>query len=73
MERVLMLAMATILMFWSMGLITYTTLVVYTGSIEITGPLAAIYGSTVGILSVVTGYIQKRMSDYYDKNCSRPS
>ena len=73
MERVLMLVMSTLLMLWSMGLITYTTVVVYTGNIEISAPLAAIYGSTVGILSVVTGYIQKRMSDYYDKNCSRPS
>ena len=66
--------MAVLLQLWSMGLITYATIAVYSIS-EHSMALATIYGSTTGILTIVTGYIQKRMSDFLnaDKDNTRSS
>lgn len=63
--------MSTALICWSMGLITYATVVIYSGSLAPSGSVATIYASTTGILSIVTGYIQKRVSDLNDKICTR--
>jgi hypothetical protein len=54
-----------------MGLITYATIVVYQAAAEASMSLATIYGSTTGILTIVTGYIQKRMSDFL--NAEKPT
>lgn len=64
---------SNVLLLWAVSLITYATIVVFESDWStINGAMAAIYGSAVSVLSVVTGYIQKRLGDYIrDEDRSR--
>lgn len=65
---------SNLLILWAMGLITFTTIAVFTGDWTlINGALATIYASSTGILATVTGYVQKRLSDLRDEEHTRSS
>lgn len=63
------MVMSTLLTFWAMGLLSYATAKVY--NMDVSANLVAIYSTTTGILAVVTGYIQKRMSDFLNADEER--
>lgn len=64
--RVLLLA-------WCMGLITYSSVVIYSDLESITGSVAAAYASTLGLMGVVTGFIQKHLEKSLAKITGRPA
>lgn len=49
---------------WIIALVTWATLIVFTSLEQITAPVAAAYGSLVGLVTVVTGlYVNLRAQD----------
>ena len=60
-----------LLLIWCMGLITHAHWVLYANLDMITGPVGEAFASTLGLLGVVTGFIQKHLEKSLDKISSK--